>query len=582
MGESRRYEEILRMANDGIVVVDDHVIVMTNPAFAAILQFSEEELIGTRFEDHLDPVTAHLYLEVRDKCVWGTEERPTFRARLLDRQKRVIPVEVSTADFVFQGRPAVVNIVRDMSKQVELEEAANKSEFRFRTLFETSPFAHFMLSKTGTILQTNEAASALLGYEMADIVRRNISSFVFKDEAGKAGPEALEAALRGSVVKDVEMRLQTSAGVPVWVSITSNPLMEGDRITEISLSAINIHRRKVAEELVQRERDRANLYLEVMTHDLQNLNQSITFSLGLLDESADLSDHGRGLVEQTSQTVRRASRMITNLRSLLSLAENPPITQPMDIAHHAHRALKSVQEDFPLREMDVRVASEGVNCIVVGNQYLETALFLVIHNAVMFCEKDIAEVRITLSNKDDGRIVQVEVEDNGPGIPDSMKEQIFKRTGHPDKQIVGRGLGLTLVDAIVRGLRGRVRAEDRVEGHREQGARLVLQLPVWREKKELPCGRSRCIEFYGSDHCIFCAPSMEALTEAIRALGISTDVVIEMNIDDPKLGIKREDVPMLPVIRICDEELVGLVTYDVAFNALTVLAVKSCFTDRDE
>ncbi|MHA2432467.1 MAG: PAS domain S-box protein, partial [Candidatus Thorarchaeota archaeon] len=44
-----RYKSILRMANDGIVVIQDAKIAMVNPALARILEYEEADLVGIDF-----------------------------------------------------------------------------------------------------------------------------------------------------------------------------------------------------------------------------------------------------------------------------------------------------------------------------------------------------------------------------------------------------------------------------------------------------------------------------------------------------------------------------------------------------
>jgi thiol-disulfide isomerase/thioredoxin len=176
-------------------------------------------------------------------------------------------------------------------------------------------------------------------------------------------------------------------------------------------------------------------------------------------------------------------------------------------------------------------------------------------------------------------MVRVEILDNGPGIPDHSKEFIFRRTGSPDEQIVGRGLGLTLVDQIIRSLGGMIRAEDRIEGDYEKGAKFVMMLPMWIEAHKLPCGRNTCITFYKSSHCVFCEPVMQTLLIVLEEMRVSKAIVEELNVDDPALGIDRNRLPMLPYIKICDEEFTGFISDEAIKIAVLNLAAKSCYPE---
>ena len=72
----------------------------------------------------------------------------------------------------------------------------------------------------------------------------------------------------------------------------------------------------------------------------------------------------------------------------------------------------------------------------------------------------------------------VSVEDNGPGIPDNLKEKIFNRLQRGETLARGMGLGLYLVKSLVDSYHGRVWVEDRVAGDHTKGSRFVVMLPA--------------------------------------------------------------------------------------------------------
>ncbi|HHB12055.1 MAG TPA: HAMP domain-containing protein, partial [Chromatiales bacterium] len=83
-------------------------------------------------------------------------------------------------------------------------------------------------------------------------------------------------------------------------------------------------------------------------------------------------------------------------------------------------------------------------------------------------------VRVVTRGSADGEAVEVEVSDNGPGIPEEMLERLFEP--YVTSKSRGTGLGLAIVKKIVEEHGGTVWAENRPEG----GARLVIRLPAAR------------------------------------------------------------------------------------------------------
>jgi signal transduction histidine kinase len=79
---------------------------------------------------------------------------------------------------------------------------------------------------------------------------------------------------------------------------------------------------------------------------------------------------------------------------------------------------------------------------------------------------------VTVSTRREDGYAVVVIEDEGPGIPEPEKNRIFDMfvSGKPG----GVGLGLYLAKAAVESNRGKITAENRVEG----GARFVIRLPA--------------------------------------------------------------------------------------------------------
>jgi PAS domain S-box-containing protein len=570
---------MIQMANDGIIVIQDETIMMANPAFQRMLGHEDTSLVGRPITDLLEPTTAHLYSEVQEKFDWGEWGRPSFRIRFLKSDGKVLNVEISTSDFVHEGRPAILGIVRDITHQMELEAAIDASETRYRALFDSSPIAYFSVSLIGNILQVNKAAEQLLGYGSEELLRRNLASFLPSEDQENIVRQVVSEVAQGKSVEDFEMQMKKSDGSSHWVSVTANLLEYPDKSSTIALMALDTDRRKNAEMREEDERARANLYLEIMTHDQNNINQELLFSLGLLENAPDVPEKFSSLVYESGWNVRRSGRMIANLRALLNISNNPPTREKVEFNKFLQLAIDSVQRDFHWKTLKVNSNVKDGLFEVAGHQYLEHVCFNILHNALTYDESETVEVDIKAEIVEQVKMVRIEFADRGVGVPDNAKEFIFRRTGSPEDQIVGRGLGLTLVDQILKNIGGMIRVEDRVKGDHTQGANFIVLLPIWVEQPELHCGRPTCITFYKSNHCVFCDPAMEVLTSVLESFGVPQSMIETLNVDDPHVNVKEDELPMLPYIKICNEELSGFISETVIRSAVMNLMVTNCYPD---
>ncbi|MDX1632275.1 MAG: HAMP domain-containing sensor histidine kinase [Thermoanaerobaculia bacterium] len=125
-------------------------------------------------------------------------------------------------------------------------------------------------------------------------------------------------------------------------------------------------------------------------------------------------------------------------------------------------------------ELNVRIDTDAV--VLASEDALERILNNLLENAARFSEKG-GEVRCRI--EDIGEEVQIEVEDDGIGIPKKELAKIFDRFYQIGRELGGRrggtGLGLSIVSSLVRELGGTVSAHSQ-EG--KPGARFVVNLPI--------------------------------------------------------------------------------------------------------
>ncbi|TFF93690.1 PAS domain S-box protein, partial [Candidatus Thorarchaeota archaeon] len=172
------------------------------------------------------------------------------------------------AQTIENGEQFIVAVL-SKPKRESVDEDLLEVKSRFETIFQNSPVAHIVVTPRGIIRDVNDAACDLLGYETDQLLKRSIMSF--QPPLGEGVDESqqiLQAILDGDQLMGVEIPLIDASSERVWVNLTSSPIETGGRVAEISIMAIDITRRREAEMREEAEANRANLYLEAITHDL--------------------------------------------------------------------------------------------------------------------------------------------------------------------------------------------------------------------------------------------------------------------------------------------------------------------------
>jgi two-component system, NarL family, sensor histidine kinase BarA len=207
---------------------------------------------------------------------------------------------------------------------------------------------------------------------------------------------------------------------------------------------------------LQDSTERANLYLDIMTHDINNATNTASLYADLLME--ELEGEPRGYTEKLHRSLWKSTQIIRNVNTIRQI-------------HEGKAPLASVALDQVIRaeishHPDTRIRYAGTIAHVFADDLLSEIFTNLIGNAAKFGGADV-EVTIRVEERRDG--VTVSVEDTGPGIPDDVKGQIFSRFTRGTGEKSGRGLGLYICRMLVERYGGRIWVEDRVPGEPERG-----------------------------------------------------------------------------------------------------------------
>lgn len=211
-----------------------------------------------------------------------------------------------------------------------------------------------------------------------------------------------------------------------------------------------------------------NLYVDVLTHDINNANTAAMGYLQMFLESANGSDGV--LVERSLAAVYQSNEIIRNVSTLRRLNSGPADLKPVELGHVIHGICSY--------HAGARIACDGVNATVLADDLISEVFANLIGNAMKFGGP---EVEVTISVREEiGNTVSVTVADTGPGIPDDLKPRIFERYQRGATKKSGKGLGLYIVRMLVERYGGSVRAGDRIPGRPEEGAAITFTLRRYR------------------------------------------------------------------------------------------------------
>jgi len=219
--------------------------------------------------------------------------------------------------------------VRDVTGSKNMEDALRESEEKFRVLADTSPVA-IVLHEGEKIIYVNPAGERLSGYSRDELYRMNIWSMANPEQRAQA-IEAWKDLVAGKVSPvRMEFQLIRKDGGKRWIEVTAGmAYLAGNNITILSVD--DITERKRVEEALNEAKSDAELYVDLMGHDINNLNQIGMGFLEIALGTLDLDEQGRTLLKKSLGAIEGSTTLIDNVRKLQRAESGDMRNYPVDL-----------------------------------------------------------------------------------------------------------------------------------------------------------------------------------------------------------------------------------------------------------
>lgn len=454
---------------DGVIVIStEGDIVHHNRRFANMMQISDSTLKATE-----EDVNREIAQQIENPAFYLTRQEKIKRSdedsfdMLFFRDGRVF--ERTSSPLLLDSRKTgrVWNY-RDVTEREKIEDALQESEIKYRQLVEQS-FQGIIMVRADPlrIVFTNEIMAEMLGLSVQEVLNLNpeqIRTLVHQEDMRTAIARMSDLLSGGQPkTEPLTLRVTRSDGKIRVLDVFARPIeYEGAPCLQVVLT--DVTERTLARKQIQSEKERAMLYLDLLSHDFRNMLQVVIGSVAILEER-NADPLSRSAIRNIVESVERCQSLISKVKSTEPLV--PGSLGPVkiyDIISEIVNRLRTLNSDT-----EILFDAEDKNATILGDASVRHLLNNILENAISHNDK--SQKRVWVSLLTGGLGYSIHVSDNGPGIPDRMKEGLFdisRRFG---------GVGLHQSRQIVEKLGGRIDVQDRVPEDCTKGAEFVIWLP---------------------------------------------------------------------------------------------------------
>lgn len=268
---------------------------------------------------------------------------------------------------------------------------------------------------------------------------------------------------------------------------------------ELIRQATTVHFLRLAGDRVREREERLRRFNRMVAHELKNRVGAIRGASGLLPEPWVDEAQRQRFQRMISENADGLQHVLENLEALSRVESDARQRHNVLLPQAAAEAVRQLRESSQSRQVTVEVA-EDLPLVEVDAAAVELALMNYVSNAIKYSDtaKSSRWVRVTGELRfgpggetaPGGELV-VQVRDNGLGVPEDSRENLFdqfyRAHGETVTSIEGTGLGLSIVKDTVESLGGRAWAEFPEEG----GSVFCFSLPSRREEDAAAAGTAR-------------------------------------------------------------------------------------------
>lgn len=297
------------------------------------------------------------------------------------------------------------------------------------------------------IVFSNQAAENLLRESFGQMNGKCLSKvFVNSDELIHM---AKEASRTEQLITSRQMNLLSLAKTSVTVDITVTPILDASQIL-IELIPMDRYLRIDRDAAIKENHDVTKQMVRGLAHEIKNPLGGIKGSAQLLSRelpNESLNEYTNIIIEETDRLTSLVDRMLG------------PNTLPKKSTITIHEVLERAAKLIELESENLLVIRDydpSIPMIEIDPEMMVQALLNVVRNSMQALENTPhptitlttrIERQFTISGRRHKVVVRLDIKDNGPGIPEEIKDHLFypmisKRPG-------GTGLGLTFAQSII-------------------------------------------------------------------------------------------------------------------------------------
>ncbi len=243
-----QYRSLIENIQDGVFLIQDGLFVYVNDAFASIIGYRPEELIGRHFKNFVAPDDLEMVQARYEARLRGEDVPREYEFGMNHKDgETIVAVNMNVGLVEFGGRIASIGTIKNVTAQRESQKALRDSEERFRRLSEASREG-VVIHERGLIIDVNSRFADFLEMKIEEIEGCYLTDF-----ASPESREPLSKNLVSTFNEPYEVSFRRADGRDFIAEIQGRLFPYGGRVVQITAVRDLTEYKSAVRELVKTE-----------------------------------------------------------------------------------------------------------------------------------------------------------------------------------------------------------------------------------------------------------------------------------------------------------------------------------------
>lgn len=196
-----QYRNLIDLSPDPVVILQDGIYKLVSSSFTDIFGYTQKEIeSGLSFIELVQDGDREAVNKRYSDRLKGKDLPTTYRIDLVGKDGTIIPCETSASMITFDGRPADLAIIRNISERMEIENEVLNLKGMYEMLVTTSPHAISVTNLEGEILFVSDQTLELHGYSDSEhIIGKSALLFIAPEDHDRALANMNKTLTEGSI-----------------------------------------------------------------------------------------------------------------------------------------------------------------------------------------------------------------------------------------------------------------------------------------------------------------------------------------------------------------------------------------------